>query len=316
MKFSVVIPVFNRAEELEELLESLAAQAYNDFEVIVVDDGSPQPCDKVVDAFRDRLRMKYYYKQNEGPGPARNLGLRNASGEYLIMFDSDCLLPPGYFEMVHAAQEKHRYDVWGGPDRERDDFTPLQRAMGITMSTFLTTGGIRGGRSRPAIFQPRSFNMGMTRSAFEKTGGFVFTRLAEDIELSIRARKAGLKVGLIQNAFVYHKRRNSLAAFFRQVYCFGQGRVRVGKTHPGEVKATHWLPVLFLLGICAMIVSPFFLSGLFVAMVTLYLAYAIAILVVSLRRSGRIVIGLLSVPAAFVQLCGYGLGFLREQFRK
>ena len=241
-KYAVVIPVYNRPQEVKELLTSLVEQQYRNFEVIIVEDGSTQRCDTIVDAFRNSLSIQYFYKPNSGPGPSRNFGYEHANGEYMVVFDSDCILPPTYFDAVEEFMAAEKLDAWGGPDRAHDQFTDIQRAMGYTMSSVLTTGGIRGGKKRLGWFQPRSFNMGISKEVYQKTGGFKFDRFAEDIEFSIRMKNAGFKVGLIPDAFVYHKRRTNFQQFYRQVFNFGKGRALVGKVQPGEVKLTHWFP--------------------------------------------------------------------------
>lgn len=313
MKFSVVIPVYNRPGELTELLDSLTRQHFRDFEVIVVDDGSPEKLDVVVDRFHEQLRITYFYKPNSGPGPSRNFGFQHSRGAYFVVFDSDCIIPEDYFTNVTAVLEREKLDAWGGPDRASENFTPLQQAMGFTMSSFLTTGGIRGGMKKIGVFQPRSFNMGISRKVFEATGGFRFDRHAEDIELSIRIRKAGFRIGLIQDAYVYHKRRTTIGQFYRQVSGFGKGRALVGKSHPGEVKLTHWFPVFFLAGILAVIVLFFIDRRLFIAGTACYLLYDVAIGVSAWKHSRRISVAMLSMVTAFVQLTGYGAGFIKEK---
>lgn len=314
-KYSVVIPVYNRPDELDELLGSLAEQTFKNFEVIIVEDGSEQRSELVYEKYSPRLSIQYLFKPNSGPGPSRNAGFDKAKGEFMVVFDSDCILPPGYFEAVEKYLAAHPLDAWGGPDRGHENFTVLQQAMAYTMSSFLTTGGIRGGQSSNDSFQPRSFNMGLSRKVLEKTGGFAFDRLAEDIELSIRMRKAGFKVGLITDAFVYHKRRTSLGQFFNQVQGFGRGRIRVGKTHRGEVKLTHWFPALFLLALLFMPIFFLLTSYLFWIEVLGLLMYLAAIFSDALRATKSMKVAFLSVPSAIVQLSGYGLGFLKEKFK-
>ena len=310
--FSIILPVYNRPDELRELLQSLSEQSVKDFEVIIVEDGSTNRSDAVVDAFRDKLQMEYIYKPNTGPGPSRNLGFSHAKGQYFVVFDSDCMLPPHYFAAVNQVLMHDHPDAWGGPDRSHESFTRLQQAMAYTMSSLLTTGGIRGNAKHLGWFQPRSFNMGLSRAVFEKTKGFDFTRFAEDIELSIRMRKSGFKSVLIPEAYVYHKRRTTLGQFYRQVSNFGKGRVLVGRAHRGEVKLTHWLPSLFTLGFCSLPILFFINTILFYVGVSAYGVYMLAILIDSYRMNRNLAVALLSVPAAGVQLIGYGLGFLRQ----
>jgi len=216
-KYSIIIPVYNRPGEVEELLASLCKQTYTNFEVVLVEDGSSVTSQPVYEKYSSLLSIQYFFKPNSGPGPSRNFGFTQAKGEYFVVFDSDCVIPPEYLFVVERHLAKEHLDVWGGPDRGHGDFTLLQQAMAYSMSSVLTTGGIRGGKKRVGSFQPRSFNMGMSRNAYDKTGGFKFDRFAEDIEFSLRAVRLGLKVGLIAEAFVYHKRRATLDQFFRQV---------------------------------------------------------------------------------------------------
>lgn len=313
--FSVIIPVYNRPQEVRDILLSLTTQTYNDFEVIIVEDGSALRCENIVDEFRDILNVQYFFKPNTGPGPSRNFGYRQAKGKYFVVFDSDCILPPHYFQEVLKSLQENQWDAWGGPDRAHENFTLRQRAMGYTMSSVFTTGGIRGGKKRVGWFQPRSFNMGISRKVYEVTDGFKFDRFAEDIEFSIRMKKGGFKVGLIPTAFVYHKRRVNFSQFYRQVYNFGRGRALVGKVHPEEVKAAHWFPSLFLLGSLAIPLLLPISIPLFWAALTLFFFYLLAIFAHSLFENKNLAVAILSVPAALYQLWGYGLGFLEERFK-
>jgi glycosyltransferase involved in cell wall biosynthesis len=312
-KYSVIVPVYNRPQEAEELLESLTTQTRKDFEVVIVEDGSTVRCDIIVDRFRDKLNIQYFFKPNSGPGPSRNFGYSHARGKYLVVFDSDCILPPGYFEAVDQSLEEHQWDAWGGPDRAHERFTILQRAMGYTMSSIFTTGGIRGGKKRVGWFQPRSFNMGISAEVYEKTKGFHFDRYAEDIEFSVRMKKAGFKIGLIPEAYVYHKRRTSFEQFYQQVSNFGKGRALVGKIHPEEVKLTHWFPSVFVMGTIAMCFLPFINTSLGLTALALWVIYFFAIFIDSLRVNKSLAVAIYSVPAAWLQLWGYGVGFLKER---
>lgn len=314
-KYSVIVPVYNRPEEIKELLHSLTLQQYPNFEVIIVEDGSTNPSREVVDSFRDRLRLEYIVKQNSGPGPSRNVGYAMAKGDYMVVFDSDCIIPTEYFKVVDEALNQKSFDAWGGPDRAHENFTLLQRAMAYSMASVLTTGGIRGGKKSVGSFQPRSFNMGISRNVFEKTNGFKFNRLAEDIELSIRMRKLGFKVVLLAEAFVYHKRRTSLKQFCNQVSSFGKGRVQVGREHPGEIKITHWFPALFLIGLFLPLFLWLISKPLAVTVLIFYTLYGTAIFIDSWRVNKSLAVALLSIPAAFVQLTGYGSGFLKQMFK-
>lgn len=311
-KYSVIVPVYNRPEEIKELLESLIQQAYRNFEVIIVEDGSTNTCRDIVDSYRDKLQLEYIFKQNSGPGPSRNVGYAMAKGEFMIVFDSDCIIPPEYFRVVEEALNKNSFDAWGGPDRAHQNFTLLQRAMAYTMSSVLTTGGIRGNKKSVGSFQPRSFNMGISRKVYDKTQGFKLHRLAEDIEFSIRMRKAGFNVVLLAEAFVYHKRRTNLHQFYNQVSSFGKGRVLVGREHPGEVKLTHWFPAVFLAGMFTPLILILISLPLALTVIAGYIFYFLAIFVDSYRINKDFSVALWSVPSAFVQLTGYGAGFLRQ----
>lgn len=315
LKYSVIIPVYNRPDEVRDLLESLVAQKRDDLEVIVVEDGSTVLSEDVVNAFADRLTMHYYFKSNAGPGPARNFGFAHARGEYFVVFDSDCILPATYFHSVDEALTREALDAWGGPDRAHEKFTVRQRAMAYTMSSVLTTGGIRGGKKRIGWFQPRSFNMGISRKVFEVTGGFHFNRFAEDIEFSIRMKKAGFRTGLIPDAWVYHKRRSTFGQFFKQVFNFGKGRAMIGEVHPEEVKLTHWFPAVFTLCTLALPVVYVIDDALFKVAVGMLLFYLISIFVHALVASRHSGVAALSVVSALLQLWGYGIGFVWEKVR-
>jgi glycosyltransferase involved in cell wall biosynthesis len=314
-KFSVVVPVYNRPGELRELLLSLANQTFKDFEVVIVEDGSTITSKSVVDEFSGTVVIKYLVKPNSGPGPSRNMGFQNSTGEYFAVFDSDCILPPEYFQSVLNFLARHPLDAWGGPDRAHADFTILQRAMGYTMSSPLTTGGIRGGKKHVGWFQPRSFNMGISRRVFEETGGFQFDRFAEDIEFSIRMKQKGFRVGLIPEAFVYHKRRTSLPQFFKQVFNFGRGRALIGKKYPNEVKLTHWFPTAFVFALVAVILSALVSKTVFVIGMSGFVLYLFAIFFHAFVTDKSLVVALFSIPSALVQFSGYGLGFLQERLK-
>jgi glycosyltransferase involved in cell wall biosynthesis len=316
VKYSVIVPVYNRPHEIRELLDSLLVQTFKNFEVLVIEDGSSTRCENVIDDFRAKLKIEYLYKPNSGPGPSRNEGAKIATGNYFVFFDSDCIIPPHYFDAVEKALTEFGFDGWGGPDKAREDFTLLQRAMGYTMSSVLTTGGIRGGKKRVGWFQPRSFNMGLSRKVFEKTGGYKFDRFAEDIELSFRMKQAGFKIGLIPDAYVYHKRRTNFSQFYKQVFNFGRGRVLVGKEHPGAIKVTHWFPALFALATIVMFLLPLFDVRVFFIAFTGFIFYMILILAHSIYVNKNFVVGLMSVPSALIQFFGYGFGFLKELFRR
>jgi glycosyltransferase involved in cell wall biosynthesis len=314
-RYSIIVPVYNRPQEVEELLESLVLQSYQNFEVILVEDGSTLTSQQVAEKFQHQLTLHYLFKSNSGPGPSRNFGFQHARGEYFVIFDSDCIIPPDYFQAVEEGLRTHKLDAWGGPDRAHQDFTILQRAMGYTMASVLTTGGIRGGKKSVGWFQPRSFNMGLSRKVFERTNGFLFDRYAEDIEFSIRMKQEGFKVGLIPDAFVYHKRRTTFGQFFKQVFNFGKGRALIGKKYPEEVKLTHWIPTLFTAGVIVVFLLPLISRTFFLIGAAGVLFYFTAIFLHSLFVNKNLLVALLSVPSALLQFFGYGFGFLKERLK-
>jgi glycosyltransferase involved in cell wall biosynthesis len=315
-KYSIIVPVYNRPGEVEELLSSLCKQTYTNFEVVLIEDGSSVTSQPVYEKYASQLNIQYFFKPNSGPGPSRNFGFTKARGANMVVFDSDCVIPSDYLLIVDRHLSKEPLDVWGGPDRGHGDFTVLQQAMAYSMSSVLTTGGIRGGKRHLGSFQPRSFNMGMSREAFEKTGGFRFDRYAEDIELSIRAGKLGLKVGLIAEAFVYHKRRATLSQFFRQVSNFGRGRIHVGRAHNGAVKVTHAFPMVFLLGLVALPVITILSWPLGAALLSIYFVYLVAVFFDAWRSVKDFRVAVLAVPSVLVQMTGYGSGFLKALISK
>ena len=312
MKFSVVIPVYNRPDEVRELLESLSVQTYKDFEVVIIEDGSAIKCDQVAESFKNKLTLSYYYKINEGRSIARNYGIARATGDYYVIFDSDCIIPENYFSIVSEFLTKNPVDCFGGPDRAHSSFTPVQKAISYSMTSFLTTGGLRGSSKKITKFYPRSFNMGFNKKVLEATGGFPNIPLAEDIELSFRIEKAGLKIALIENAFVYHKRRTSFKQFFRQVNRFGIGRIDLYKKYPNTLKLTHFIPAMFVVFTClSAMLTPF--NYLFILPLLLYL---LLILTDATYTNKSISIGILSVWSTLVQMFGYGTGFIKAFIKR
>lgn len=315
-KYSVIVPVYNRPGELDELLESLTKQTYQNFEVIVVEDGSAFKADHIVARWEKELSLRYFYKENTGQGFSRNFGFEKAEGEFLLVFDSDCLIPPHYFEAVEQYLEKEPLDAWGGPDRAHPGFTPLQKAISYSMTSLFTTGGIRGGKKRLSAFHPRSFNMGISREVWEKTGGYIITRMGEDIEFSIRIIDLGFRTGLIEEAYVYHKRRTSLKQFYKQLHFFGRARINISRFYPEELKAVHAFPAAFVVGILLYLLLPLMSLKLFGLATLLLLFYFLLIFIDSSLQNESIRVGALSMAAAFVQLWAYGIGFWEELERK
>lgn len=311
-RYSVIIPVYNRPEEVDELLNSLTSQTYRNFEVLVIEDGSTKPCEKIINKYQHQLDISYYAKNNSGQGFTRNFGFQKATGDYFIVFDSDCLIPPNYFEEVNQHLAHEPLDAFGGPDRAHPDFTPLQKAISYSMTSFFTTGGIRGNKKHLGIFHPRSFNMGISRKAFKNTGGYKITRMGEDIEFSIRIISSGFKTGLIPNAFVYHKRRTSFLQFWKQLHFFGRARINIGRFFPSEIKLVHFFPTIFLLALIVYLFTPFFSPLLFLAGTIILLIWSIGIFIDAATQNKSITVGLLSIVAAFIQLSAYGVGFISE----
>jgi len=314
--YSVVIPVYNRPDEVNELLESLTHQTYSNFEVLIIEDGSTKKCDGVVERYADNLNITYYFKPNSGQGFSRNFGFEKANGDFYVVFDSDCLIPSNYFETVDDYVQEHELDAWGGPDRAHDSFTTIQKAISYSMTSVFTTGGIRGNKKSLGEFHPRSFNMGISKEVFEKTKGYKITRMGEDIEFSIRVIEAGFKTGLIEEAFVYHKRRTSLSQFYNQLHFFGRARINVSRFYPNEIKAVHLFPALFTLGFVCLWFVPlfsFFLFRLGLSLVGLY--YALIFLDAA-AKSKSFNVAAVSIATSFTQLFAYGVGFLTEGWRK
>ena len=340
MKYSIIVPVYNRPDEVDELLQSLTEQTLKDMEVIIVEDGSSQPCENIVHRYAGKLQLRYYTKENSGPGQTRNFGAEHSQGEYLIFLDSDCVLPPDFLKAVDEELKRKDCDAWGGPDRAHASFTNVQKAISYSMTSFLTTGGIRGGKKQmDRKFYPRSFNMGIRRSLYRQLGGFSSMRFGEDIDLSLRIYKSGASCRLFPEAWVWHKRRTDFKKFFKQVHNSGIARINLMKRHPGSLKLVHLLPAVFTIGtfLCLLL----FLVGLFFAGIGLYtgffggtgcnmglivaflgaalillallplLLFSLLVFIDSSIRNGSIKIGILSIWASFIQLIGYGTGFIR-----
>ena len=311
MLFSIIIPVYNRPQEVDELLESLCTQTFNDFEVIVVEDGSTEKCEEVCQKYADRLSLHYYFKPNSGPGPSRNYGAERSRGEYLIILDSDVIVPERYLEIVKIELDREPCDAFGGPDRAHTSFTPIQKAINYAMTSFFTTGGIRGGKQKLDKFYPRSFNLGIKKSVFEALEGFAPMRYGEDIDLSTRIFSNGYSCRLFPEAFVYHKRRVKFSSFFRQVKHSGEARVILKKKYPVTFKLVHLLPAAFVVGNLFLLVLAIFHHWLWLAPILLY---CLMVFVDSLIKNKDIHVASLSVPAAYVQLFGYGTGFIEASW--
>ncbi len=334
MKYSIIVPVYNRPDEVDELLQSLCDQKLKDFEVLIVEDGSQRDCKAIVEKYHDRLDVKYFMKPNSGPGQSRNYGAEHANGEWLIILDSDVVLPEGYLESVdNSLSSLHsplssKIVAFGGPDAAHPDFTPVQKAISYSMTSFFTTGGIRGGKAKLDKFYPRSFNMGIRRDVYQQLGGFTKMRFGEDIDFSYRIVEAGYQPRLFPEAWVWHKRRTDFRKFFRQVYNSGIARINLEKRHPGTMKLVHLLPTVFTVGVIALILISAVGRALmhyidhdqfywmcFAPWIP-FLLYSLLICIDSSIKNKSLKVGVLSVPAAFIQLMGYGLGFIESWWKR
>ncbi len=311
--YSIIVPVYNRPGETAELLDSLTKQTYTDFEVIIVEDGSSIKAQSVVNGYMDKLNISYFYKDNTGPGPSRNYGMEKATGNFFIILDSDVILPPEYLQAIDTFLNKKPVDAFGGPDKALDTFTPLQKAIDFAMTSFLTTGGIRGKAEKLEKFHPRSFNMGISRKVFNKTKGFSTMRFGEDIDLSIRIMKAGFKTALIKDGYVYHKRRNTLKQFFKQIYNSGIARINLYKKYPDSLKVVHFFPLLFSFGLLSSIIL---ILLHFPYLFYLYLIYFLTIFLVSSLKYKSLKTGFFSVITSFIMLFAYALGFIKAFWKR
>ncbi|OBQ56542.1 glycosyltransferase [Tamlana sp. s12] len=308
--FSFIIPVYNRPDEIQELLESFKSLEGNfSYEIVIVEDGSDISSEAIVKAFQSHLNIAYYYKPNSGPGDSRNFGMRKAKGNYFIILDSDCILPTSYLKAVDNSLTHDFVDCFGGPDTAHESFSNLQKAINFSMTSFITTGGIRGKKGSVDKFQPRSFNMGLSKQAFESSHGFGKIHPGEDPDLSIRLWKLGFKTKLIPEAFVYHKRRISWEKFYTQVHKFGLVRPILNLWHPESKKITYWFPTLFSAGLLCAIGLSFFKIKIFLIA---YLLYFVVAFILALVSSKSLSVALLVIPAIMIQFFGYGYGFLRS----
>jgi len=311
VRFSIIVPVYNRIDEVRDLMESLDKQSLKNFEAIFVEDGSTQPCEQVFAEFPN-VRARYFFKENEGRSIARNYGMEHAEGDYFIFFDSDCVIPEDYFKILTAELEKNPTDCFGGPDAAHDSFSDTQKAINYSMTSFLTTGGIRGGKVSLEKFVPRTFNMGFSRDVYNKVGGFR-EMFSEDIDMSTRIRNAGFEVSLVRPAFVYHKRRVDFKKFLRQVYVFGMSRITLKLLYPGSLKLVHALPALAVIFGVILLFAGIFVSPWCLFPIGVYL---LAIFLMAWISSRSLMIALKAVPASVIQIGGYGCGFIKAYFLK
>ena len=316
MLFSIIIPLYNRPQEIDELLFTLIQQDYQNFEVLIIEDGSKLGARSIVESYSDKLNIRYFYKENEGQGFARNYAFEQANGDYFIIFDSDCLIPKDYLTIVKNYLEHNHLDAYGGPDAAHHSFTPIQKAISYSMTSPFTTGGIRGNKKHVGTFHPRSFNMGISRNVWESVGGFKLTRLGEDIEYSIRIQKAGFKTGLISDAVVFHKRRTNFKQFYKQLHFFGRARINIYKHFSSELKLVHFFPAVFVLFIIGAII--FNLLSLPIAKLanSLLAVYILLLFFHSLIKTKSLKVAFLSVFTSFIQLIAYGLGFIQDFWKR
>lgn len=313
MTISLIIPVYNRPDEIEELLQSLLEQSDKRFEVVIVEDGSVDKCQEIAQRYRGALDLQYFFKTNSGPGLSRNYGAERARGERLVFLDSDCLLPPHYIATLYKALEERNWQVFGGPDKALKSFSPIQKAINYSMTSFLTTGGIRGSANSLEKFHPRSFNMGISKAAFKATQGFSKMRFGEDIDLSIRLQQAGFQAELIQEAYVYHKRRTKFRQFFKQVFNSGIARINLHKRHPGTLKLVHFFPATFTKGLLLALILLFFSWPYLLG---IYVVYSLALLFHAWWKEKNLRTAFLALLASYCQLGAYGLGFLQAFYRR
>ncbi len=313
MRYSFVIPIYNRPDEMDELLESLCHQSYtSEFEVVVVEDGSTIVCKHIIEKYEQRLNIAYFFKPNSGPGDSRNYGMRKAQGDYFIILDSDCILPAPYLTVVDANLRREYVDCFGGPDQALDSFTPIQKAINFSMTSFITTGGIRGGSEKLDKFQPRSFNMGISKTAFEQSGGFGNIHPGEDPDLTIRLWNLGFQTKLFSEAYVFHKRRIDWNKFYIQVNKFGKARPILNARYPEHTKATFWFPTLFMLGAAMGLVLA--VLG-YPALLGLYILYFVILFFSASLKNKSFLIGFLAIFSTIIQFYSYGTGFAISYYR-
>lgn len=310
--YSFIIPVYNRPIEIKELLESMRQLKFDrPFEVVIVEDGSTDPAKDIVDDFSEELNISYFMKPNSGPGDSRNYGMQRAKGNYFLILDSDVILPPYYLMEIDNALKEKFVHCFGGPDAAHGDFSSIQKAINYSMTSFLTTGGLRGGKRSIGKFQPRSFNMGLSKEAFLVSEGFGRIHPGEDPDLALRLIAKGYDTCLFSNAYVYHKRRIDWEKFYHQVYKFGMVRPILNEWHPESKRLTFWFPSIFMAGLILGILLAFF--GI-PYLLYLYGLYFLAIFIHSLVLNYNVVIAVYSVWATIVQFLGYGFGFCRSSY--
>ena len=311
MLFSIIVPVYNRPDEVADLMASLAAQTDKGFEIVIVEDGSTVPCKEQAEKYSSACSLQYFYKDNEGRSIARNYGMDRAKGDFFVFVDSDCILPPFYIERLRKELEGSGIKFFGGPDAAHESFTPTQKAINFAMTSFLTTGGLRGGKVSMEKFVPRTFNMGFAKEVYQKAGGFR-EMFSEDIDMSTRVRQAGYDPVLLRDCYVFHKRRGNLRKFWNQVHIFGMSRITLKLLYPGSMKLVHWAPAVFVIGASVLIIASFF-NPWFLAPLVIYIFLLWISALISLKKLKE---SFIAVAAGLIQLTGYGTGFIKAYFRK
>ncbi len=286
-------------------------QGSSTYEIVIVEDGSTISSEEVISEYASKLNILYLKKQNTGPGDSRNYGMQKANGSFFLILDSDVVMPAHYLAAVDAYLDQNQVDCFGGPDAAEENFSAIQKAINFTMTSFLTTGGIRGKEKSVKSYEPRSFNMGISKKAFQKTKGFGTIHPGEDPDLSIRIKKAGYQIGFIKEAYVFHKRRIDWQKFYIQVNKFGKVRPILNDWHPETSSVVFWFPSLFSLGLVVSLALVFF--QIFVG-VTVYAFYLLLIFIGSSIENKSLLIGILSLRATLTQFLGYGFGFLKSTY--
>lgn len=323
IKLSLVVPVYNRPDEVQELLSSLNNQDYsNNFEVVIVEDGSLNKCEHICEQFKDSLNIVYLFKSNSGPGDSRNYGMRRATGNYFLLVDSDCVLPSSYLTEVFNELKHKPVDFFGGPDGADSNFSDLQKAISFSMTSWVTTGGIRGSQRALTKFEPRSFNMGLSQKAFEASKGFSNIHPGEDPDLSIRLHQLGFQSRFFPKALVFHKRRINLKSFYTQVYKFGSVRPILSYWHKSSFRITHLFPSLFILvvlGCLVMTILNFSGGSVITEINTFYLfllstigLYHLTVFTKAFVEFKNLKLTFMSILAMWIQFYGYGYGYIRS----
>jgi glycosyltransferase involved in cell wall biosynthesis len=313
LQFTIIIPVYNRPNEIDELLHSLVLQSFQkEFEIVIIEDGSNQKSDLIIEKYQEKLSIKYFFKENSGASASRNFGMQNATGNYFIILDSDVLVPAHYLEELEKGLLENYTDAFGGADAAHSSFTFLQKAINYSMTSFLTTGGIRGKKNSVGKFQPRSFNMGISKKAFDSTNGFSDMLYGEDIDLTFRLWENGFETQFVEKAFVYHKRRSTINQFFKQTFNFGTARPILNKKHPKSAKLTYWFPSLFIIGFDIALILLIFGKWIYIIP---FLGYFVILFFDSLLQNKNFKVAFLSIITTYTQFLGYGLGFLKSSFK-